>query len=226
MQAAAHLDRAQPPRSSAFQRKQHGGGRLSAADTMSAKATARGSTPTSLQQRRRLYILTEAGKPIWASTGESEAALAPLMGLATAVVGFAESSSTLDAWTDLRCRQDKQLRRRLQHARPGSRDKGRSGGGENQKGGAADDGEYDDDGFSDTAASAEAMMMPAPRRDRVRCVVAGRSRMVFLNRGAVLLLAVSHLLDDTESFLALLLESLYHQILFTLTAGVQKTVRV
>ena len=188
--------------------------------------------PPSLHQRRRLYILTEAGKPIWASTGESEAALAPLMGLATAVVGFAESSSTLDAWTDLRCRQDKQLRRRLQprqHAQPGNRENEEGGGGggggggeeKNQKG-AADDGEYDDDGATESAAM---VMMPAPRRDRVRCVVAGRSRMVFLNRGAVVLLAVSPL-DDTESFLALLLESLYHQILFTLTAGVQKTVRV
>ena len=41
---------------------------------------------------RRLYILSDAGKPIWTSTAEPESVLAPLMGVITAVLGFASSN--------------------------------------------------------------------------------------------------------------------------------------
>jgi hypothetical protein len=125
---------------------------------------------------RRLYILSDAGKPIWTSTDEDEVALAPLMGLTTAVVGFAESSG--GGWGD-------------------SSSSNATGGG----GGGGGRGP-----------------------DRVRCVVAGRSRMVFLTRGSIILLAVSPF-GEAEAFLALLLEGLYQQVVLTLTAGVQRQLR-
>ena len=58
----------------------------------------------------------------------------------------------------------------------------------------------------------------------MRCVVAGRSRMVFLTRGSIILLAVSPF-GEAEAFLALLLEGLYQQVVLTLTAGVQRQLR-
>jgi len=102
---------------------------------------------------RRLYIMSDAGKPIWASTTEPEHALAPLAGLVTAVLGFAASGG-----------------------------------------------------------------------DALKAVVAGTTSAVVIVRGAVVLLAVSPY-GETEAFLALLLEALYHQILFTLTGAVQKKLR-
>ena len=104
---------------------------------------------------RRLYILSDAGKPIWASTNEPEHALSPLAGVVTAVLGFAASGGAGDA---------------------------------------------------------------------LKCVVAGSTSAVVIVRGAVVLLAVSPY-GETEAFLALLLEALYHQILFTLTSLVQKKLR-
>ena len=97
--------------------------------------------------------MSDAGKPIWASTTEPEHALAPLAGLVTAVLGFAASGG-----------------------------------------------------------------------DALKAVVAGTTSAVVIVRGAVVLLAVSPY-GETEAFLALLLEALYHQILFTLTGAVQKKLR-
>lgn len=101
-------------------------------------------------QERRLYILSDAGKPIWTSTNEDESVLAPLMGVITAVLGFASS-----------------------------------------------------------------------RKDALKAIVAGNTSMVFIVRGAVVLLAVSPF-GEAESYLAHVLEALYSQILFTLTSMVQR----
>ena len=99
---------------------------------------------------RRLYIMSDAGKPIWTSTDEPDSVLTPFTGVVTAVLGFAAS-----------------------------------------------------------------------RQDAVKTVVVGGSTAVVVVRGAVVLLAVSPF-GECGAFLAHLLETLYHQILFTLTSMVQK----
>ena len=54
-----------------------------------------------------------------------------------------------------------------------------------------------------------------------QAVVAGKTRVVFLTRGSLVLLAASKV-EEVESYLSLVLETLYHQILFVLTARVHQ----
>ena len=53
--------------------------------------TAERVRDTDAVARRQLMILTLAGKPVWASGDRTDAALVPITGLVTAVVGFASA---------------------------------------------------------------------------------------------------------------------------------------
>jgi len=97
--------------------------------------------------------LSDAGKPIWTSTEQSESVIAPLMGVVTAVLGFVSMN-----------------------------------------------------------------------KDSLRAVITGSTTTVVIVRGAIVLLASSSM-GDSEAFLAFILETLYHQVLFSLTSLVQRKLK-